>query len=84
MKEVEPRVLTMELDLKRYRHFIMLLHKCSTEKNQAKSLEIELIRKFFASYEMKDPFNNVEIDSCIEQMVIENKVMRSDNTVFFI
>ena len=51
--EVEPRAPTVEVDQERYRHFIKLLHYCSSERNQAQSLEIdliriELIRAFFA------------------------------------
>ena len=46
--EVEPKAPTAEVDQERYRHFIKLLHNCSSERNQAQSLEIDLIRAFFA------------------------------------
>ena len=82
--EVEPTAPTVEVDQERYRHFIKLLHKCSSERNQAQSLEIELIRTFFAEAEKKSPFNNADIDAFIDKMAGENKVMRSDNIVFII
>ena len=77
-------VPTMKLDQERYRHFMELLHKCSSERNQAQSMEIELIREFFANSEKKSPFNNAEIDTYIVKMADEHKVMRSDDIVFFI
>ena len=57
--EVEPVAPTKEVDQERYRHFMQLLHKCCAEKNQAQSLEIDVIRTFFAKAEKKNPFNNV-------------------------
>eukprot|EP00092_Neocalanus_flemingeri_P087718 GFUD01110762.1.p1 GENE.GFUD01110762.1~~GFUD01110762.1.p1 ORF type:complete len:437 (-),score=129.25 GFUD01110762.1:1392-2525(-) len=81
---VEPAVKAVEVDQERYRHFMQLLHKCCAEKNQAQSLEIEVIRSFFVKVEKKNPFNNAEIDTCIDKMADENKVMRSDDTVFII
>merc|ERR1719470_299702 len=77
--EVEPVAPTAEVDQERYRHFMQLLHKCCAEKNQAQSLEIDVIRTFFAKAEKKIPFNNAEIDACIDKMADENKVMRSDD-----
>jgi len=84
MLEVEPVPTNVEVDQERYRHFMQLLHKCCAEKNQAQSLEITVIRSFFAKSEKKKPFNNAEIDACIDKMADENKVMRSDDTVFII
>ena len=75
---------TMELAQERYRHFIVLLHKCSLERDKAQSLEIDLIRKFFSNSEKKSPFNNAEIDACIDKMAFEKKVMRSDDIVFIL
>ena len=74
----------MEVDQDRYKQFMQLLDKCRIEKKQAADLEIEVIRAFFSMSEKKKPFNNAEIDSCIDKMAIENKVMRSENTVFII
>jgi len=56
---VEPVATPVEVDQERYRHFMQLLHKCCAEKNQAQSLEIDVIRTFFAKIEKKNPFNNV-------------------------
>jgi len=81
---VEPVATPVEVDQERYRHFMQLLHKCCAEKNQAQSLEIDVIRTFFAKIEKKNPFNNIEIDACIDKMADENKVMRSEDTVFII
>merc|ERR1711936_260110 len=53
-------------------------------KTRHKVLEIEVIRTFFAKSERKKPFTNAEIDACIDKMADENKVMRSDDTVFII
>merc|ERR1712096_175960 len=84
MLEVEAPPASVELDQDRYKQFMQLLHKCCAEKNQAQSLEIEVIRAFFSKSEKKKPFNNAEIDACIDKMADENKVMRSDDTVFII
>merc|ERR1719402_1121158 len=81
---VEPEATPVEVNQERYRHFMQLLHKCCAEKNQAQSLEIAVIRSFFVKVEKKNPFNNAEIDTCIDKMADENKVMRSDDTVFII
>ena len=59
MLEVEPAPTAVEVDQDRYRHFILLLHKCCAEKNHAQSLEITVIRSFFAKSEQKKPFNDV-------------------------
>lgn len=68
----------------RYRQFMQLLHKCCAEKNQAQSLEMPVIKAFFVKTEKKNPFSDAEIDVCIDKMADENKVMRSDDTVFII
>ena len=34
LEVVEPKAPTAEVDQKRYRHFIKLLHNCSSERNQ--------------------------------------------------
>ena len=81
---LEPVAVSVVVDQEKYRHFMTLLHKCCAEKDQAQSLEINVIRSFFAKAERKTPFNNIEIDACIDKMEYENKVMRSDNTVFII
>merc|ERR1719507_774468 len=72
------------LDETRYNFFMELLNKCVAEKFQAQELEISVIRKFFAKEEKKKPFSNDEIDACLEKMADENKVTRSDDTVYII
>jgi hypothetical protein len=81
---MDPMVTTMELDQERYRHFMVFLHKCSLERDKAQSLEIDLIRKFFANPEKESHSNNAEIGPCIDKMAVENKVMRSDDIVFIL
>merc|ERR1712106_559416 len=73
-----------EVGDERYRQFMQLLHKCCAEKNQAQSLEMPVIKAFFVKTEKKNPFSDAEIDVCIDKMADENKVMRSDDTVFII
>ena len=75
---------SQEVDQERYRDYMKLLHKCCLVKNQAQSLDINVIRSFFAMEETKNPFDDVEIDACIDKMASENKVMRSDDTVFIL
>jgi len=74
----------VNVDEDRYKHFMGLLNKCVSEKNQAQELEMSVIRSFLAKNEKKKPFTEAEIDSCIERMSDENKVMRSEDTVFII
>jgi len=80
--ESVPTPLTV--DDKRYELFMELLNKCVNERFQAQELEISVIRKFFDKQKEKKPFTNEEIDACIERMSDENKVMRSEDTVYII
>jgi len=80
----EPVAAPVNVDEDRYRHFMELLNKCVFEKNQAQELEMAVIKTFLAKQERKKPFSDAEIDACIERMSDENKVMRSDDTVFII
>jgi hypothetical protein len=66
----------------------------------AESLEVHVIRAFFAKTEKTKPFSEVkpakandachdivsqaEIDACIEKMADDNKLMRSEDTIFVI
>merc|ERR1719228_1248604 len=74
----------VEVSEKRYKSFMELLFKCFAEKDQAQSLEMDTIKTFFKKEEKKTPFNESEIDSCIEKMADENKVMLADQTLFMI
>merc|ERR1712126_574400 len=80
----EPLPTPVAVDEDRYKHFMQLLNKCVFEKNQATELEMSVIKSYLAKVEKKQPFTDAEIDSCIERMSDENKVMRSDDTVFII
>ena len=79
----EKEDLAAEADQKRYMYFIQMLHTCFFEMNQAESLEIAVIRTYFKKEEKSNPFDNSEIDAIIDKMANENKVMRSDDRVFF-
>merc|ERR1719445_262657 len=78
----EPAPVPVSVDESRYKYFMELLNKCVFEKNQATELEMSVIRAYLNKTEKKKPFSEAEIDSCIERMSDENKVMRSDDTVF--
>merc|ERR1712240_323440 len=80
----EPAPVPVNVDETRYKYFMELLNKCVFEKNQATELEMSVIRAYLNKTEKKKPFSEAEIDSCIERMSDENKVMRSDDTVFII
>ena len=67
----------------RYNHFLQLFDKC-VEMNQAKSFRIDIVRSYLVSMEKVKPFSNSEIDSFLDQMAGDNKVMRSDESVFMI
>jgi len=82
--EVPAAVAPVAVTEERYLQFMGLLHKCCAEKNQAQELEIQTIRDFFNKVEKKKPFANDEIDSCLDRMSEENKVMRSEDTIFII
>ena len=81
---VEPAAPSVEVEPKRHRQFVQLLHKCCAENNQAQSLEMNVFRSFLAKVEKIKPFNNVEIDVCLDKMDYENRVMRNNDEVFLI
>jgi len=83
-QEKEHEVATAEISEARLKQFMALLQRCISEKNMAESLELHVIRAFFAKVEKTAPFTNEEIDSCIEKMSDDNKLMRSDDTIFII
>ena len=61
-----------------------LLRKCFDEKNRAESLDLHVVRAFFVKGETKFPFSQEEIDACIKKMSNDNKLMRSEDTIFVI
>jgi len=91
MDETEKSLLTVpdpapsiDINEERYKHFMRLLNKCFSEKNQAQELEMPVVRAFFKKEEKKNPFSDVEVDACIDKMADENKVMLADQTLFMI
>jgi len=68
----------------RLKQFMALLQRCISEKNNAESLELHVVRAFFAKAEKQSPFSDAEIDACVEKMSDENKLMRSEDTIFVI
>jgi len=74
----------LEIPEARLKQFMALLQRCIAEKNQAESLEMHVIRAFFAKTEKTSPFSDAEIDACIEKMSDDNKLMRSEDTIFVI
>merc|ERR1711874_524398 len=68
----------------RLKQFMALLQRCIAEKNMAESLELHVVRAFFAKTKRKSPFSDAEIDACIEKMSDDNKLMRSEDTIFVI
>jgi len=61
-----------------------LLLRCIDERNRAESLRLHVVRAFFAKAGNKSPFSEVEIDACIEKMSLDNKLMRSEDTIYMI
>ena len=68
----------------RLKQFMALLRRCIDENNRAESLELHVVRAFFATAEKNSPFLEAEIDACIEKMSDDNKLMRSEDTIFVI
>merc|ERR1719264_2246614 len=50
----------------------------------SEELELHVVRSFFSQAEKKSPFSDAEIDACIEKMSDDNKLMRSEDTIFVI
>lgn len=76
----QPAVISEE----RYKHFMRGLYKLVQEKYQAQSLELSVILAYFKKTEINQPFSEAEIESILDKMQDENKLMRSGDTVFFI
>ena len=74
----------LEVDLQRYRNFMILLHRCASIENTCTNLLIDTIRDFFAKTEKKKPFSSIEIDLFIAKMEEENKLARIEENIFFI
>jgi len=68
----------------RLKHFMALLHRCISDRGNAQELELHVLRAFFDKHEKKTPFSDAEIDACIEKMSDDNKLMRSEDTIYVI
>jgi len=68
----------------RLKHFMALLHRCISDRGNAQELELHVLRAFFDKHEKKAPFSDAEIDACIEKMSGDNKLMRSEDTIYVI
>merc|ERR1719494_963795 len=68
----------------RLKHFMALLHRCISDRGNAQELELHVLRAFFDKHEKKTPFSDAEIDACIEKMSGDNKLMRSEDTIYVI
>ena len=67
----------------RLRGFMNLLRNL-IDKKRAEMLEIQEIRTFFANAETSYPFSEAEIDECVVKMEDDNKLMRSEDTIYVI
>jgi len=76
----QPQVISED----RYKHFMRTLYKLVQEKYQAQSLEMSVILTYFKKTETNQPFSEAEIESILDKMQDENKLMRSGDTIFFI
>ena len=68
----------------RLKQFMTILRRCFDEKNIEESVELYVVRAFFDAADISSPFSNAEIDRCIEKMSDDNKLMRSEDTIFII
>merc|ERR1711962_1493578 len=68
----------------RLKHFMALLHRCISDRGNAQELELHVLRAFFDKHEKEAPFSDAEIDACIEKMSGDNKLMRSEDTIYVI
>jgi len=73
-----------EISDERYKQFMKLLYALIVAKNQAQSLEMDMIAEYMRTHETRQPFTQGEIEAIIEKMQDDNKVMRSGDTVFII
>merc|ERR1712200_45643 len=73
-----------EISDERYKQFMKLLYALIVAKNQAQSLEMDMIAEYMRTHETRQPFTQSEIEAIIEKMQDDNKVMRSGDTVLII
>ena len=62
----------------------MKINECVYENNQTQELKLSVIKSYLEKVEKKQPFSDEEIDSCIERMSDQNKVMISGDTIYII
>ena len=73
----------------RLRRFMNLLRKLIDKKRAEmlfffRIIEIQEIRTFFANAETSSPITEAEIDECVVKMEDDNKLMRSEDTIYVI
>ena len=73
-----------EVDGARMKQFMILLQSCIDKNNRAESLELQVVRDFLRKAETNNPFSEGELDLCIKKMTDDNKLMRSDDTIYMI
>jgi len=74
----------VELSEERYKHFMKLLYDLICTKYQAQTLEMEEVLAYMKKHETKKPFSQDEIDTILEKMQDENKIMVSGETIFIV
>jgi len=73
-----------EITQERYKQFMAHLARLCMEKHDTYSLEMPQILAYMERHETKAPFSTSEIDSLLEKMQEDNKVMRSGDVVYII
>lgn len=80
-KEREELIISASPPLERYRSFIKIMFKCTRNYG---SININVLRDYFVNFEMKDPFSSSEIDACLKTFEEENKILMTDDEIYFI
>ena len=68
----------------KYRLFVKLLHKCWDKSGPGtETVDVDILKRFLSDQKESDPFDNNEVDLCLDQMVFENKVMIDGSIVYY-
>ena len=59
-----------------------LLHKC-WDKSSPGTETVDVLKRFLYDQKEGDPFDNIEVEMCLEKMVFENKVMIDGSIVYY-
>ena len=61
-----------------------LLHKCWDKSGPGtETVDVDVLKRFLSDQEEGDPFDNIEVEMCLEKMVFENKVMIDGSIVYY-